>query len=81
MRLRADDVQVIEKTAAYEGYFRIDRYRLRHRLFEGGWSGAVTREVFERGHAAAVLPYDAARDLVPTFIIPCAIRSLFPSPR
>jgi ADP-ribose pyrophosphatase len=61
---RAGDLQVIEKTAAYEGYFRIDRYRLRHRLFDGGWSGEVTREVFERGHAAAVLPYDPARDEV-----------------
>jgi ADP-ribose pyrophosphatase len=59
-----DDVQVIERVAAYEGYFRIDRYRLRHRLFAGGWSGEMTREVFERGHAAAVLPYDPARDEV-----------------
>jgi ADP-ribose pyrophosphatase len=64
MSMRAEDVRVIEKTAAYEGYLRIDRYRLRHRLFEGGWSGTVTREVFERGHAAAVLPYDPTRDEV-----------------
>lgn len=64
MNARAEDVRVIEKTAAYEGYFRIDRYRLRHRLFAGGWSGPLTREVFERGHAAAVLPYDAAGDVV-----------------
>ncbi|MBT5413399.1 MAG: NUDIX domain-containing protein, partial [Rhodospirillaceae bacterium] len=35
-----------------------------HRLFAGGWSGDVVREVFERGHAAAVLPYDPARDAV-----------------
>ncbi len=56
--MTSDDVEVIEKTAAYQGYFRIDRYRLKHRLFEGGWSGEVVREIFERGHAVAVLPFD-----------------------
>ncbi len=59
-----DDVQILEKTPAYEGYFRIDRYRLRHRLHKGGWSGEMTREVFERGHAAAMLPYDPVLDRV-----------------
>lgn len=58
------DVEILEKVEAYKGYFRVDRYRLRHRLFEGGWSEEMTREVFERGHAAAVLPYDPVRDEV-----------------
>lgn len=62
MRMDRDDVEIIEKTAAFQGYFRIDRYRLRHRRFEGGWSDVMTREVFERGHAVAVLPYDPERD-------------------
>ena len=39
------DFQLIEKTTPFQGYFRIDRYRFRHRLFAGGWSGEVTREV------------------------------------
>ncbi|MCP5372774.1 MAG: NUDIX domain-containing protein [Hyphomicrobiales bacterium] len=56
------DVEVVERTNPYAGYFRIDRYRLRHRLFEGGWSGEMTREVFERGHAAAALLYDPDLD-------------------
>jgi ADP-ribose pyrophosphatase len=58
------DVEVIEKTTPFQGYFRVDRYTFRHRLFGGGWSGAMTREVFERGHAVAVLPYDPIRDEV-----------------
>ncbi len=57
-----DDVEIIEKTTPFKGYFQIDRYRLRHRLFAGGWSDSMTREVFERGHATAVLPYDADLD-------------------
>ena len=58
------DVEVVERTATYEGYFRVDRYRLKHKLFEGGWSDVMTREVFERGHAVAVLPYDPNLDRV-----------------
>src|SRR6516164_3959095 len=58
------DIELLEKTEAYKGYFRIVRYRLRHRLFAGGWSGEVRREVFERGHAVGVLPYDPAADAV-----------------
>ena len=58
------DFQLIEKTTPFQGYFRIDLYRFRHRLFAGGWSGEVRREVFERGHAVVVLPYDPERDAV-----------------
>ena len=52
------DVDVVEKKTPYDGYFQVDVYRLKHQLFEGGWSDEMTREVFERGHAVAVLPYD-----------------------
>jgi len=58
------DFQLIEKTSPFQGYFRIDLYRFRHRLYAGGWSGEVRREVFERGHAVVVLPYDPERDAV-----------------
>lgn len=60
----ADDVELIERKTVFRGYFRVDRYRLRHRLFGGGLGHEIRREVFERGHAAAVLPYDPARDEV-----------------
>jgi ADP-ribose pyrophosphatase len=59
-----DDFQLFEKTTSFQGYFRIERYRFRHKLFAGGWSGEISREVFERGHAVAVLPYDPERDTV-----------------
>jgi ADP-ribose pyrophosphatase len=58
------DVEILARETVYSGYFRIDRYRLRHRRHEGGWTGEITREVFERGHVAAVLPYDPDRDTV-----------------
>lgn len=56
------DFHIIEKSTLFRGYFRVDLYRFKHRLFAGGWSGEVRREVFERGHAVVVLPYDPERD-------------------
>lgn len=58
------DVEIIERTVAFQGHFRVDRYRLRFRRFAGGLSREISRELFERGHAAAVLPYDPLRDVV-----------------
>lgn len=60
----ADNVEIIEKTTSFQGYFRIDRYTLRHRRHDGGWTAPMTREIFERGHASAVLLYDPVRDEV-----------------
>jgi ADP-ribose pyrophosphatase len=57
-------VEVLEKRTVYQGHYRVDRYRLRHEKFDGGWTEKLTREVFERGHAVALLPYDAVRDRV-----------------
>lgn len=58
------DVEILEKTTCYDGFFRLSKYRLRHRLFSGGMSPVMSRELFERGHAAAVLLYDPVRDRV-----------------
>ncbi len=57
-------VEVLEKTICFQGFFRLDRYRLRYRLFSGNWSPPVVREILERGHAAAVIPYDPIRNEV-----------------
>jgi ADP-ribose pyrophosphatase len=60
----ADNVEIIEKTTPFQGYFRVDRYTLRHRRHDGGWTAPMTREIFERGHAVSVLLYDPDRDEV-----------------
>lgn len=57
-------VQVLACDTVYQGYFRVDRWRLSHALHAGGMSVLLTREVFERGHVAAVQPYDPLRDEV-----------------
>lgn len=53
-----DDVQVLGKVRAHDGYFKVDRYSLKHKKHEGGWTAPLSREIFERGHATSVLLYD-----------------------
>lgn len=55
-------VEVIEKSTVFQGYYRVDVYRLRHSLYQGGMGPEIMREVLERGHAVLVLPYDPVRD-------------------
>jgi ADP-ribose diphosphatase len=55
-------LEIFDRETAYQGFFRIDRYRLRHRLYGGGWSAVLEREVFERGRAVGLLLYDPQRD-------------------
>ncbi|WP_318473035.1 ADP-ribose diphosphatase [Photobacterium leiognathi] len=59
-----EDVDILVKETVYQGFFKMVKYRFRHKLFAGGWSGEISREMFERGHAAALLPYDPITDEV-----------------
>lgn len=57
----AGDVEILERETPFQGFFRVDRLTLRHRLFRGGWSAPLKRELFMRRDAAAALPYDPQR--------------------
>ena len=59
-----NDVEIIARETLYSGFFSMDLYRFRHRLFNGQMSGEIRREIFERGHAAVLLPFDPVRDEV-----------------
>ena len=59
-----ETAELVDHVVAYEGRFRVSRYQFRHGLYQGGQSAVLKREVFERGTAAAVLPYDPRRDEV-----------------
>jgi ADP-ribose pyrophosphatase len=60
----ADDVEVLERETGYSGAFRLEKVTLRHRRFDGGWTRPLDREIFDRGQAVAVVPYDPVRDQV-----------------
>ncbi len=55
---------ILRHDRGWDGYFKLDVYHLQHDKFDGGKSDVLTREVLERGHAVAVLPYDPLRDEV-----------------
>ncbi|AOS95906.1 ADP-ribose pyrophosphatase [Microbulbifer aggregans] len=57
-------VEVLEREAVFKGFFTMLRLTLRHRLFRGGWSGEMQRELFVRDPAVGVLLYDPGRDQV-----------------
>lgn len=63
-RQRPRDFEIISRETIYQGVFSVARIRLRYRLFDGGWSRQVTRELFVRGAAVGVLLYDPWHRLV-----------------
>jgi ADP-ribose pyrophosphatase len=74
-------VEILERETAYRGFFRIEHFRIRHRLFAGGWSAPLSREVFERGSAAGILLYDPACDslvLIEQFRLPAHLAGFSP---
>ncbi len=58
------DLEILNKETLFSGFFKMVKYRFKHKLFAGGWSEPIEREMFERGRAAAVLPYDPIKDEV-----------------
>ncbi len=58
------DVSVESDDAAWRGRFPLQVVRFRNRRFDGAMSGLRTWELWRRGRAAALLPYDPAADTV-----------------
>jgi ADP-ribose pyrophosphatase len=58
------DVEVISRDIVYQGFFKMKKINLRHRLFDGGWTPAFTREIFVRGQAVAAVMYDPENKLI-----------------
>ncbi len=58
------DVSIESHETAWSGRFKVDVVRFRNRRFDGQMSKVRTWELFVRGRAAAVLPYDPHTDQV-----------------
>ena len=63
-KIGSKDVRLESKNLIFNSWLRINRYRLSHRLYRGGWSKILDREVMSRGKAVAVLPFDPVRQEV-----------------
>lgn len=59
-----NDYEIVKRELLYQGVFRLMRYQVRHRLFNGGLSPVFSREILERKSAVGILPYDPVLDCV-----------------
>ncbi|QOL26814.1 NUDIX domain-containing protein [Thalassotalea sp. LPB0316] len=60
----SQDFRVESITTCYKGFFSINKYKLSHRTFHGENSQLIEREMFERGDAVVLMPYDPIKDTV-----------------
>ena len=58
------DVTIVGAERVWDRRTKLDIVRFRHRRFDGTMSETRTWEVWRRGRAAAILPYDPVRDAV-----------------
>lgn len=59
-----EDVEIIGRDIVYQGFFKMEKMQLRHRLFKGGWTPTFSREIFVRGQAVAAVMYDPKNHLI-----------------
>ncbi|HEV2614481.1 MAG TPA: NUDIX domain-containing protein [Gammaproteobacteria bacterium] len=60
--LSSTDVEIVKQEVIYQGHLTLLKYQLKYRLFAGGWSPVVTRELFQSRAAVGVLLFDPIRD-------------------
>lgn len=57
-------IEVDQRETLFDSFLRVDRLKLRHSLFAGGWSELMTRELILRPCAVGVLLFDPAQQQV-----------------
>lgn len=58
------DIEIVDDELIYDGFFKLHRVQFKHKLFAGGMSDVVTRELLVKGAAVAVIAYDPDLDNV-----------------
>jgi len=74
-------VDIDSDEVAYDGRFALQVVRFRYRKFDGAWSRQLTWELWRRGQAVVVLPYDPWTDrvaLIEQFRLPALAAGLDP---
>jgi ADP-ribose pyrophosphatase len=59
-----EGLAILSNETVWQGRFPLQVVRFRHRRFDGAMSGIQTWELWRRGRAAALLPYDPWADAV-----------------
>lgn len=63
-QFKRNDFVIESHQVKYQGFFRLDEYKIRHKLFNQNWSELITREIFERGDAVVLIPYDPVNNTI-----------------
>ena len=63
-QFKRQDVSLEAEKLSFDGFFKVHTLSLQHRLFKGGVGDTLSRELFVRGPATCMLPYDPAADAV-----------------
>jgi ADP-ribose pyrophosphatase len=75
------DTVIVSTERAWSGRFAVDLIRFRHRRFDGAMSEPRTWELWRRGRAVALVPYDPITDsvvLIEQFRLPALAAGLDP---
>lgn len=59
-----EDMEIVAEKTLYKGFFTLKQIQFKHKLFAGGESEVVTRELLIKGAASAVIAYDPKADSV-----------------
>ena len=62
--LGLDDVSIDDEERVYSGFLQLSRYKIRHALFQGGWSPQLDREAVYRAPSVGVILYDPKQDQI-----------------
>jgi ADP-ribose pyrophosphatase len=77
-----NDVIIESEQRVWSGRFPLDVVKFRHRRFDGPMSATRTWELWRRGHAAALIPYDPVADalvLIEQFRFPALAAGVDPT--
>lgn len=75
------DIEVSDSETVWDGRFPLERIGFRNRRFDGAMSGPRVWELWRRGRAAALLPYDPVAEtvvLIEQFRLPALAAGLDP---
>jgi ADP-ribose pyrophosphatase len=79
MATMAKDVEILHQERILDSFLKVEKYRLRHSAFRGGWIGPMDRELVRRPACMAVLPYDPITDkmlLIEQFRLPAHLAGM-----
>jgi len=64
IKYNRNDVDVLSERVSFDGFFKIKKLSMQHRLFSGDLGKPITRELFVRDPVTCMLPYDPLADAV-----------------